>query len=255
MYYGARYYDPWVGRFCSQDPELVSSWTGITFNRIRADPQEYNAYSYVTNRPTILVDPSGRQTLLQGLKRIADETVEGGVGAGIDQLGKELGNATGAIAPGGDTVGGPNIPTPSLGDMVEGAAALGDAGPAATGSSNAKGGVGPVNQGKAGVKQSREDAVARGETIVGGEITVETPDGTRSRVDTVTRSPDGTLNFVESKNGPKAKLSPSQKAVRRELNNGGTVTPRGANAEAAGLTPGQSVGGKYRVDQYNPPVQ
>ena len=60
MYFGARYYDPWVGRFMSQDPDLVGAFGGVTFGRIGSDPQEFNAYSYVTNRPTTMVDPTGR---------------------------------------------------------------------------------------------------------------------------------------------------------------------------------------------------
>jgi hypothetical protein len=44
----------------SQDPELISAHTGITFSRIGGDPQQNNAYSYVANRPTIATDPTGR---------------------------------------------------------------------------------------------------------------------------------------------------------------------------------------------------
>ena len=59
MYYGARYYDPWVGRFLSQDPDIVGSAAGVTFHRIGFDPQQFNSYSYVANRPTIATDPTG----------------------------------------------------------------------------------------------------------------------------------------------------------------------------------------------------
>jgi hypothetical protein len=44
----------------SQDPELIGSFDGATFASIGADPQQFNAYSYVTNRPTTLIDPTGR---------------------------------------------------------------------------------------------------------------------------------------------------------------------------------------------------
>jgi hypothetical protein len=43
----------------SQDPELISAYTGITFGRIGSDPQQSNAYSYVANRPTVATDPTG----------------------------------------------------------------------------------------------------------------------------------------------------------------------------------------------------
>ena len=46
---GGRLYDPNYARFLSADP-IVSDWT---------DGQAYNRYSYVLNRPTVLVDPTG----------------------------------------------------------------------------------------------------------------------------------------------------------------------------------------------------
>ena len=60
MYYGARYYDPWVGRFCSQDPALVGPAGGASFAGIAGDPRNFNAYTYALNAPTRYTDPSGR---------------------------------------------------------------------------------------------------------------------------------------------------------------------------------------------------
>ncbi len=51
-YYGARYYDPEIGRFISPDtivPKLKN-------------PQALNRYSYVTNNPLKYTDPTGRST-------------------------------------------------------------------------------------------------------------------------------------------------------------------------------------------------
>ena len=59
QYFGARYYDPWVGRFMSQDPALIGNEAGITFDRIGDDPQQANAYSYARNAPTVYVDQTG----------------------------------------------------------------------------------------------------------------------------------------------------------------------------------------------------
>jgi RHS repeat-associated protein len=50
-YYRARYYDPEVGRFLSEDPIPATS-------RRR---EEHNSYAYVANRPITAVDPSGLQ--------------------------------------------------------------------------------------------------------------------------------------------------------------------------------------------------
>ncbi len=48
-YYGARYYEPEIGRFISAD-SIVQDYT---------DPQTLNRYSYCRNNPVILTDPSG----------------------------------------------------------------------------------------------------------------------------------------------------------------------------------------------------
>jgi len=60
MYYGARYYDPWVGRFLSQDPDLVGPVGGGSFAAIASDPRNFNAYTYALNAPTRYTDPTGR---------------------------------------------------------------------------------------------------------------------------------------------------------------------------------------------------
>jgi RHS repeat-associated protein len=52
-YFGARYYRNLWGRFTSVDPVMDADEAVI-------DPQRWNRYSYVTNRPTQFVDPDGR---------------------------------------------------------------------------------------------------------------------------------------------------------------------------------------------------
>jgi RHS repeat-associated protein len=59
-YFHARFYDPWVGRFLEQDPELGGASAGVTFDRLAGDASSLNAHAYVRNRPTGLVDPTGR---------------------------------------------------------------------------------------------------------------------------------------------------------------------------------------------------
>lgn len=51
-YAQARYYSSVQGRFTSIDPLMASANIG--------DPQSFNRYAYVLNRPTTLTDPSGR---------------------------------------------------------------------------------------------------------------------------------------------------------------------------------------------------
>jgi RHS repeat-associated protein len=49
MYYGARYYDPQVGRFAAADTIVPNP----------SNPQDLNRYAYVSNNPVNGVDPSG----------------------------------------------------------------------------------------------------------------------------------------------------------------------------------------------------
>ncbi|MDD4910169.1 MAG: toxin TcdB middle/N-terminal domain-containing protein [Candidatus Omnitrophica bacterium] len=48
-YYGARYYDPYIGRFITPDPTIQHPY----------DPQDLNRYAYCRNNPINYVDPSG----------------------------------------------------------------------------------------------------------------------------------------------------------------------------------------------------
>ncbi|MBL7157320.1 MAG: hypothetical protein ISS92_04045 [Candidatus Omnitrophica bacterium] len=48
-YYGARYYDPELGRFISADPTIQRPY----------DPQDFNRYSYCRNNPVRYIDPTG----------------------------------------------------------------------------------------------------------------------------------------------------------------------------------------------------
>jgi RHS repeat-associated protein len=52
-YFGARYYASRAGRFTTVDPQMGTELALL-------DPQRWNRYSYVGNRPTRLVDPDGR---------------------------------------------------------------------------------------------------------------------------------------------------------------------------------------------------
>jgi RHS repeat-associated protein len=55
-YYGARYYDPSIGRFISPDHTIPDF----------KNPQSYNRYSYCTSNPMKYIDPNGLDYLLVG---------------------------------------------------------------------------------------------------------------------------------------------------------------------------------------------
>jgi RHS repeat-associated protein len=68
-YYGARYYDPALGRFVSADSIVQDS----------SDPQTLNRYSYCRNNPIILTDPTGHFIFGEFLKSFASGFVGGAV--------------------------------------------------------------------------------------------------------------------------------------------------------------------------------
>jgi hypothetical protein len=125
--------------------------------------------------------------------------------------------------------------------LVHNASSIGMGGPPPAASpAGGTGGIGPVLKGQAGVAKSEAAAVARGETVLGREVTFDTTGG-RIRADLLTEDTGGNLKVIDAKNGPSAGLTPNQQTGYPALQRTGGV-PRGANAAAAGLTPGQPTG-------------
>lgn len=76
LYYArGRYYDPTLGRFVSPDPALNDGTD--SFERLDSRPQALNAYSYVENRPTVLVDPTGEALVAVVLLFVGEELLFG----------------------------------------------------------------------------------------------------------------------------------------------------------------------------------
>ncbi len=104
----------------------------------------------------------------------------------------------------------------------------------------ARGGLGPVRQGAAGVERAVADLEAAGGRVLGREVTIEAG-GVRTRPDLFAELPSGQQAFLEIKTGASAGLTPNQTAAFPQIWTQGGV-PRGANAAAAGLTPGVPIG-------------
>jgi RHS repeat-associated protein len=80
-YYGARYYDPAVGRFITPDTIMQAPY----------DPQALNRYVYCRNNPIIYVDPSGHSWLSD----FVDKNSEQILGVGLQALGGPIGQYAG----------------------------------------------------------------------------------------------------------------------------------------------------------------
>ncbi len=100
-------------------------------------------------------------------------------------------------------------------------------------------------QGTIGESVSAATVRMRGGTVLGREVTMDTA-SKRVRPDLFVRDADGGLRFVDAKTGPGARLTDNQRIGYPELRSGGG-TPRGGNAERAGLRSGVPIG-PQRVD-------
>lgn len=75
IYANARYYDTQLGRWISQDPifikftdqKAIETIAGQGYDKFLANPQTFNAYSYVANNPLKYIDPFGLFNSEKGL--------------------------------------------------------------------------------------------------------------------------------------------------------------------------------------------
>jgi len=227
-YFGARYYGAKVGRFTTVDP--VYTW-----NDNLLDPQRWNRYAYARNNPLKYVDPDGKVIFdYQAFKGYVGEA------ASFGQAGHGYVVPTVAALAAAGSVATDVLLAIGVGEAFQAARAGFAVGATNASAAAARGGVEPVLKGAQGVERSVAAAEARGESIVGREITVDTP-AARTRIDLATKTPEGRLRFIECKNGPCAELTANQRAAFPEIRSQGGV-PRGANAAKAGLTPGEPIG-------------
>ncbi|MEZ8100376.1 two-partner secretion domain-containing protein [Vibrio bivalvicida] len=106
-------------------------------------------------------------------------------------------------------------------------------------------------KGKQGVEISKQEALDRGEIILGEEISIKLENSKVTKADILVEKPSGGLKVIECKNGPCARLTPNQKQAQTELPaKGGEFT--GENAKNSELPTGENTGSiEYQVDWHN----
>jgi len=205
-----RYYDPMIGRFLSRDPVTAYS---------NGDMRFFNAYAYAFNNPYRFSDPDGRcpmgcpgdiQPTIQDSATILGWVADGLEAA--DQFFTALG-----------PYGGPErLATVPLVGMARPIAA------------EAKAAAQLAKNAAQGAKAEAKVAAELGVEVAGKRVTLEASTGQRSVADIIKTD----KSVVEVKSGG-SRLSPGQKAIKADVEAGRPVTPRGANAEKAGLEPGK----------------
>jgi RHS repeat-associated protein len=91
IYFGARYYDPSVGRFASVDP-FYAVPERLPQDKCRAflaDPQRHGAFLYALNNPLKYTDPNGLDVVLWGISISAGVGLGGQIGFGTFVQGGE----------------------------------------------------------------------------------------------------------------------------------------------------------------------
>ena len=255
LYLNARYMDPKFGRFISPD-DWDPTMEGVGTNR----------YAYAGNDPVNRSDPNGHVSgpnptvvkeaqiaerqdreaskVAVQLQQAGDNSdkIKGlleGVNPEVEALARrKLYLRRSGQADPDDTIFA-LIPGGGIGRVAVGITGrLAEQGAAAVA---LKGGVTPVLKGLVGVEKSIAAAEARGEVVIGREITIQTGSGVRTRIDLAVRDAQANLKFIESKNGPSARFQPNQRTGFPQIRTSGGI-PKGARANEAGLTAGQPIG-------------
>ena len=200
-YMQARYYDPVIGRFLSNDP--------VAFAPTR--PQMFNRYSYALNNPVNMVDPDGRVAILAACLNPA--------------CGAAVASAATAVAKGAAFVGSAALVAAGLKagvDHLANEASDGDS------SSGIRDGATPGRETKGrtkqfdkpgGVKEANEDfdAEVDPDTVVDrgdGVRTGETPDGRKINVRPTSSDGRPTVEIQDGKNREKFRFGdPHQEEI------------------------------------------
>jgi RHS repeat-associated protein len=281
-YYRARYYDSANGRFISEDPigfaagdanltryvgNSPTNWidpSGLTPIPVStSSPSKGRVESY----PSRISEPVDNSTLYPSLNRGRLQTGPGYVESFPARQGTPGEFSPNYAVKNKPTTSFSNIQIRTSGSKFEfppnttfpgtGTCSIGGQLPPRTRFDDlpqyvfSAGGIGPVLKGRAGVQRAENDLRSQGNTIVENEVTVEAPDGTRTRIDIVIRTPNGDIEFVEVKNGTTADLTTNQRRAFPQIQTqGGTpVGPRAANVPE--FTPGQQIGPtRVRVIRY-----
>jgi RHS repeat-associated protein len=203
FYFGARYYDPAIGRFMAVDPVHFQESSVHSFNR----------FAYGNNNPYKFRDPDGRSPESPLMDTVVGDPQSVMVARGMMYFGEALTLAV----PAAQLVRGGVALYRGL-RAVEGAAVGGELAAERLAANAAKG---------AAFEQSTAAALRASGADVAEQITVRTASGTRTRLDMVAQQ-NGGCRLIECKSSATAGLTKNQAKAFPEIEQAGaTVVGKG----------------------------
>ena len=215
--YGARYNEPVLSRFTTMDP-LAEKYYSIS------------PYAYCAGNPLMFVDPDGRviesiwdiASLVTGVVSFKSNIQQGNIGdAVVDGIG---------IVADGIALALPAVPG-GVGAGIKAARVADKAVDAKKSTILTKN----VAKGKAFEKQVGESL----SDIKASQVTIEAPDGTRTRVDFVQKK-EGKVVLIEAKGSETAPLTPNQKKAHPQIQQSGGIV-KSNNGNSIGLPSGKKI--------------
>ena len=185
-YFGARYYDPEIGRFMGIDPVEVDP----------ENPHSFNRYAYANNNPYRYVDPDGNLPVFAVAVFFAKELA-----------GEVFEQATGIPAPTFKGVGKRLL-------KKGGEAAFSNAAKSTVQANKAAGEA--FERQVMGQLQKTQSGVVQ-------QVTVKTQNGVRTRIDLIGRDVNGNIACTECKASATARLTKNQAAAFPEIQQSGAV--------------------------------
>ncbi len=198
-YFGARWYDPQLGRFMGVDPRGFDE----------ANVHSFNRYAYANNNPYRFVDPDGR------VAETIFDVISFGISVEMFRREPTVGNFLGAALD-GLAVAVPFVPggVGAIRSVAKGSDAV------------AEGTKGSVQANKAAGEAFERQVMERVRETQSGivqQVTVRTESGTKTRLDLIGRDSVGNIVCTECKASATAPLTRNQSIAFPEIQKSGAV--------------------------------
>lgn len=208
-YFGARYYDPVVGRFMGIDPARFDE----------SNIHSFNKYAYGNNNPYRYRDPNGKSPVDIGffaydIGKLAIAIYQGG-------------DVASALVDVGFSAAGVLIPVPLVGEGLKAARATERLASAAADAERAvyaaRSTIAANRAAGEAFERQVVERLSNTQTGIVQQVTVRTSSGVRTRLDALGRDAAGTIRCTECKSSATAPLTKNQEAAFPEIQQSGAI--------------------------------